>query len=73
LATVPEVQPYAASLQINAKIVALNEYGVAFKQNAESRKIVEEFNKTAREEDFTKSVESYIKTHMSQEERPEKK
>lgn len=65
LATDPKAQPYAQTLQINPKMVALNEYGIAFKQNAESKKIMEEFNKVANEDDFTKAVEGYIKTYMS--------
>ncbi|QDK37583.1 ABC transporter substrate-binding protein [Bdellovibrio sp. NC01] len=57
----PNLRAHAQQLQINPKIVALNEYGVAFKTDKENAKIMEQFNKTATEEGFTQSVEAYIK------------
>ncbi|WP_413944272.1 substrate-binding periplasmic protein [Bdellovibrio sp. HCB-162] len=65
LATDPQAIPYADTLQVNPKIVALNEYGVAFKQNGRSKKIMDEFNKVVSEEEFTKAVDGYIKMYMA--------
>lgn len=56
----PDVKKYAKALQINPKIVALNEYGVAFKNTGDSLKIMEEFNKIANEEEYTREILSYI-------------
>jgi len=64
LAVDPRAQAYADKLQVNPKIVALNEYGVAFKQNGASKKIMADFNKALNRDEFTKAVDEYIKKHM---------
>lgn len=63
LATDPRAQPYAHLLQVNPKIVAMNSYGIAFKQNAVSKKIMDEFNKIADKDLYTKEVDAYVKKY----------
>lgn len=65
LATDPAVRDVADKLQINPKIVALNEYGVAFKKTPKYQKVLAQFNKVADEKEFTANVGNYIKTYMA--------
>lgn len=58
--THPEIAPYADRLAINPKVVALNSYGVDFKDNKVSRKIMEDFNAIVDEKEFTDLVSKYI-------------
>ena len=58
--TNPEIAPHAGKLAINPTVVALNSYGVDFKDNKVSRQIMEDFNKVVDEKDFTDLVSKYI-------------
>lgn len=58
--TDPSIKNFARRLQVNPKIIALNRYGVGFKDDQASKKIMEDFNKHLNEDDFTKMVSKYI-------------
>jgi len=58
--TNPDVIPYANKLQVNKKVIVVNQYGVAFKDDYKRKKMLADFNKVANEKDFTASVNNYI-------------
>ncbi len=61
MATDPRLKEYQNTLQINQKIVVMNRYGVAFKQDTFSKKVMEDFNKVAVPSDFQDLIQTYFK------------
>lgn len=62
--TSPQLRPFMGQLQINAKIIHLDEYGVAFKKTPRALKHLEIFNKSVTKESFTHYVELYFKNNL---------
>lgn len=60
-----EIAPHADKLAINPNVVALNSYGVDFKDNKISRKIMADFNAVVDEKEFTDLVTKYIEQQKS--------
>ncbi|MGE9743947.1 substrate-binding periplasmic protein [Bdellovibrio bacteriovorus] len=60
----PQLRPYQNHLQINAKIIRMDEYGVAFKKTGKGKEHLNVFNKIMNKEEFHRLVELYFKTHL---------
>ncbi|AFY02079.1 putative ABC-type amino acid transport periplasmic protein [Bdellovibrio bacteriovorus str. Tiberius] len=58
------LRPYQNKLQINAKIIRMDEYGVAFKNSGKGKAHLDVFNRLIQKEEFHRLVELYFKTHM---------
>lgn len=63
--TSPRLRPFQNQLQINAKIIHMDEYAVAFKKTPRSLRHLEIFNKSITKESFTHYVELYFKNNLS--------
>lgn len=61
----PQLRPYQNQLQINAKIIRMDEYGVAFKNSGKGKEHLNVFNRHINKDDFHRLVELYFKTHLS--------
>lgn len=68
--TSAKLRPYAGQMQINAKSIHLDEYGVGFKKTALGKEHMQIFNKNFSKEEFTRMVEFYFKTYLG--EKPER-
>ncbi|MGE5087170.1 MAG: substrate-binding periplasmic protein [Bacillota bacterium] len=55
-----EVHPYADRLQVNPKAIAYNRYGIGFKTDPKSQKIMHDFNRYISEKEYTNWVTKYI-------------
>ncbi|QDK38193.1 ABC transporter substrate-binding protein [Bdellovibrio sp. NC01] len=60
-----ELQPYRGKLEINAKPILVNKYGIALKNTPRNAAIMKEFNRHVNPQEFAKDVESYL-THGNQ-------
>lgn len=60
MATDPRLKEFAEVLRINPKIVVMNRYGIAFKKDPESRKVMELFNKVLDPADFERFIADYF-------------
>lgn len=63
LKTSEKLKPYQNQLQLNSKVIHMDQYGVAFKKTPRAIKEMENFNKLASEEEFTRHVEAYFKKY----------
>lgn len=66
----PKLRPYEGQMQINAKSIHLDEYGVGFKKTVLGKKHMHIFNKNFSKEEFTRMVDFYFKTYLG--EKPER-
>lgn len=62
--TNPEIKPYADRLQVNPKVIAYNRYGIGFKTDSASQKIMQDFNKVVNEKEYTTWVTKYIEDQV---------
>ncbi|MNL02191.1 Bacterial extracellular solute-binding protein, family 3 [compost metagenome] len=62
----PKLRPHEAEMQLNPKIIHLDDYGVAFKKTALGKEHMLVFNKNFSKEEFTRMVELYFKTYLSE-------
>ncbi|WP_063243083.1 substrate-binding periplasmic protein [Bdellovibrio bacteriovorus] len=60
----PRVKEVAAQLRINPKIVMMNHYGVAFKTDPASQKLMAEFNNNVSASEFNMLVEKYFREKL---------
>jgi polar amino acid transport system substrate-binding protein len=63
--TSPKLQPHESEIQLNPKVIHLDDYGVAFKKTALGKEHMLIFNKNFSKEEFTRMVEVYFKTYLS--------
>lgn len=63
LKTSEKLKPFQNQLQLNAKMVHMDQYGIAFKKSLKGLKDLEAFNKIASEEEFTRAIETYFKKY----------
>ncbi|KYG69300.1 hypothetical protein AZI87_08875 [Bdellovibrio bacteriovorus] len=61
--TSPRLKPFQKNLQLNPRIVNLDEYGIAFKDNEKTQEQMAAFNKAVSEEHFTRLIGEYFKKH----------
>ena len=61
----PNLRPYQNQLQMNGKIIRMDEYGVAFKNSGKGKEHLETFNRLIQKEEFHRLVELYFKTHLT--------
>ncbi|WP_373998798.1 substrate-binding periplasmic protein [Bdellovibrio bacteriovorus] len=61
--TSPRLKPFQKDLQLNPRIVNLDEYGIAFKDNKQAQEQMAAFNKAITEEHFTRLISEYFKKH----------
>lgn len=66
----PKLRQYEGQMQINTKSIHLDEYGVGFKKTALGKEHLQIFNKNFSKEEFTRMVDFYFKTYLS--EKPER-
>ncbi|WP_374077303.1 substrate-binding periplasmic protein [Bdellovibrio bacteriovorus] len=61
--TSEKLKPFQNQLQLNPKIIHMDQYGIAFKKTPIGLKQMEEFNKAASEEEFTRYIDIYFKKY----------
>ncbi len=62
--TSPVLKPHKDKLRINAKVIQVDQYGVAFKRTPLAMKNMEKFNKVVNEDEFTRLVNAYFKKYL---------
>jgi len=66
MSTSAKLRPHVSQLQLNPKILHLDDYGVAFKKTALGKEHRQIFNKNLSKEEFTRMVGVYFKTHLAE-------
>lgn len=61
--TSAKLKPFRHNLQINPKIIQLDQYGIAFKKTPNTLKCMEAFNNVATEEEFNQLITTYFKRY----------
>lgn len=60
----PKLRTFESKIQLNQKIIHLDEYGIAFKKTTLAKKHMQILNKNISKEEFTRMVEMYFKTYL---------
>ena len=61
-----KLRPYESRLQLNSKIIHLDEYGIAFKKTALGQEHRKLFNNQLNRDEFTRLVSYYFKTFLGE-------
>lgn len=61
----PKLRPFEGEMQLNPKIIRLDDYGVAFKKTALGKEHMLVFNKNFSKQEFTRMVNIYFKTFLA--------